>query len=58
MEFIKDGIFWRIRVDDYYVSKKKFLTENRAVKYYENTQDKFGMPIIRKERYDKNKSNK
>lgn len=47
MVFIKDGIFWRILVNDLYVSKKKFLTERGMIRYYEKTQDRFGIPVVR-----------
>lgn len=44
----KDGLFWRIALaDGEYLSEKKFWTASGAWKYYDNHQDRHGVPVVK-----------
>ena len=43
----KDGWLWRIALaDGEYLSEKKFWTAKGAWRYYDNHQDKDGIPVV------------
>lgn len=48
MRLIKDGIFWRIEAGDGLISKKRFLTVKKALKYYYDHQNRYGFPAIKR----------
>lgn len=50
MRLIKKGLFWRIEVAKNTISKKRFLTESKALWYIADHQNRDGFPVIKKEK--------
>lgn len=52
--FGKQGLFWRIFIDDgRLISKRRFLSSWRAWRYLDAHTDKYGIPVKKNKRKEK-----